>query len=417
MAKSNRSTVNAPSPSAAERPASLRAAARPASAARKRAWWRRRPERINHAALLVALTGVVILAVAAILGIAYWDTYIRPAHQPAVRVGGHTDNMAYLVRRMKLVFNTPAAATISAAQIAQLPQQLGDQILDEDVLLQRAGSLGVTVSDSQIDEYLAEQLAVPFTRNDQGNVQHSTGLENGVRARLRGTGLSLAEYRRALHGDLLQQEVTTYFQNALPEAVPAARIRVITVADEAKAKDIKQQLDGGTDFAQLAASESQDTATKANGGLIDWTPVELLPADLRDAVSKLAPGQVSDPIKVGNQYEIVKVDDKNETHQLTDTERPQLARQRFNDWMTKQRQDLNAKSYMDDKDRQNYALGHSDAVAVAARNSSSSPGQQTAPVTIPVAPAGGGLPSSMPGGAPAGAAPVGGAAPAGGGAP
>ena len=41
--------------------------------------------------------------------------------------------------------------------------------------------------------------------------------------------------------------------------------RQIQVADQATADDLKAQIDGGADFAALAAANSTDTATKDSG--------------------------------------------------------------------------------------------------------------------------------------------------------
>jgi parvulin-like peptidyl-prolyl isomerase len=363
--------------------------------------------------VLLASTTVVILLVVGVLAYGYWDTYIRPAREAAVKVGDRTDNMTYFVKRLKLALSE-SGPSLNAAQIAAMPTQLAQQIIDEEVLLQRAKSLGVSVSNDDIDAYLAEQQGIPFTRDAAGHIQHSAAFENAVRSRLEASGLTLAEYRRAMHGELLQQQVRKHFEDTLPEALPAVHLRKITVADEAKAKDVKQRLDGGADFAQIAASESTDTATKSAGGLQDWTPVDLLPTELQQAVNSLSAGQVSDPIKVDNGYTIVKVEEKTDSRQLTDKDRTALADKQLNDWMTQQRAELHAKSYMVDKARQNYALDKSDAVAIAARNSENAPGQGLpGGQTIPISP-GGGLPSSMPQTSPGG---TGGAAPSGGGNP
>lgn len=345
---------------------------------------------MNYSATVVAVTAAVVLVVLGLVGYGYWDTYIRPAHETAVRVGSRDYNMIYFVKRLKLAFNDPTRPAPAAAEIAELPTRLTADIIDEEVFVQRAGTLGVSVPDSEIDGYMAERLAAPFTRNDAGEVQYSRTLENAVRNRLRPSGLSVAEYRRALHGQRLRQEVRRHFDQGLAEALPAVRFRQIAVADEAKARDLKGRLDGGGDFAALASSDSDDTATKSDGGLKDWTLKGLLAPEIEQAAYTLPPGQVSEPVKSGDRWYLLKVEERTESRQVTDRERATLADKQLSDWLTARRDELGARGYLDDRERLDYALEHSNALEVARRGQGARPGQPGAPVRP------GGLPPVMP---------------------
>jgi parvulin-like peptidyl-prolyl isomerase len=79
-----------------------------------------------------------------------------------------------------------------------------------------------------------------------------------------------------------------------------------------KAQDVEKKLAAGGDFAALARTESDNKATSEQGGSLgDYTLGNpQLPPDIRNAITKLQAGQVSEPIRLPNTYLIVKVDSK-----------------------------------------------------------------------------------------------------------
>ena len=95
------------------------------------------------------------------------------------------------------------------------------------------------------------------------------------------------------------------------------KARVIQVGDDVTAAQVITQLKQGTDFAKLAQQYST-APNKARGGELDWVsfkvPVEEgksqnLPLPLAREIVVLQPGAISaNPVEVGNQRYIVKVD-------------------------------------------------------------------------------------------------------------
>ncbi|MBI2760359.1 MAG: peptidylprolyl isomerase [Chloroflexi bacterium] len=314
-------------------------------------------------ATLVGVTGVVILIVAGLVVYGSWDAYIRPGAQTAVKVGNRTYDMEYFTRRMKAYLNEPAGAALtSPQQLATVPGQLATDIIEEEVLLQRGGSLGIGVADNDIDKDLAAKARAVVTQDDSGNVSRSPNTDLAIRELLRPSGLSLAQYRRLLHGILLKAEARKHFQDMIPNQLPQARLRLLTVADEAKAKDLKGQLDGGADFAQLATQNSLDSATRGQGGLRDWTPKGQLPTALDDAAFSLAVNTLSDPIKVDERWALLKVEERSDARDVTEQQRSALATKQYTDWLEAQKKELKVENKLDDPGRQKYAFNKSGAL-------------------------------------------------------
>ncbi len=83
-----------------------------------------------------------------------------------------------------------------------------------------------------------------------------------------------------------------------------------------KANDLEKKLAAGGDFAALARSESEHQ-TASKGGDLGNVPINdpqvQIPADIKAAVAKLQPGQVSEPVKIPGAYLIVKLDARETT--------------------------------------------------------------------------------------------------------
>ncbi|QQS20365.1 peptidylprolyl isomerase [Candidatus Saccharibacteria bacterium] len=108
-------------------------------------------------------------------------------------------------------------------------------------------------------------------------------------------GWSVSDLSRRLKEELLAQKV-------------AAKL---DTAAYSRAQNVLLQLQNGADFAALAAQVSDDTATKATGGIyadiaITMKSQEVPPQVVRE-LAKLQPGQLSDIIVTPNAFEIVKL--------------------------------------------------------------------------------------------------------------
>lgn len=109
---------------------------------------------------------------------------------------------------------------------------------------------------------------------------------------------SLDEYRGVVKARLLSQKVGFAIDTA-------AKKRADTLAAQASA--------AGADFAAIALANSDDLATKGNGGDVGALPLDNQDANgLIKAAMRLTPNQVSAPIQGSDGYYIIKLIDKND---------------------------------------------------------------------------------------------------------
>jgi peptidyl-prolyl cis-trans isomerase C len=109
-----------------------------------------------------------------------------------------------------------------------------------------------------------------------------------------------------------------------PSPLPAGRKEYTDAEALAKAQEIKKKLDGGADFAALAKEESDDTGSGANGGDLGSFPHGRMTPAFDQAVWKMKPGEVSDPVKTQFGYHIIKLESKDA--KSFDEAKPELER-------------------------------------------------------------------------------------------
>ncbi len=196
--------------------------------------------------------------------------------------------------------------------LRQIRYRVLNQMIDEKLLAQEAERLDIKVSPQEIDRFIAR-------------FKEQSGLdEEKFRKFLRSQGLSYEEYRKRVaeqikrlklvQGHVQERIVVTdeeiekyyrehYLKGAKTKYELAAIIITGPEADK-KAQEAYQALKAGEDFKQVAARYS---SIKGSGeGLGSFRPEELAP-EVREVVTRLKPGEISPPIKVGKSWQIFKL--------------------------------------------------------------------------------------------------------------
>lgn len=88
------------------------------------------------------------------------------------------------------------------------------------------------------------------------------------------------------------------------------REKDIRTKDEAlkRAQEVKQKLDGGADFAEIAKQYSDDGGSKNNGGKYENADPSQWVEGFKNAALTLPIGQISDPVETEYGYHVMRVD-------------------------------------------------------------------------------------------------------------
>ncbi|NUB45414.1 peptidylprolyl isomerase [Fertoebacter nigrum] len=174
---------------------------------------------------------------------------------------------------------------------ASLPEQY--QQLPDDALF------------NGILEQLIQQTALEQSVADAITKRDTLALENDRRGYLSGVALQDV-VSAAITDEALQAAYDARFKDAAPQTEYNASH--ILVAEEARAIELKAEIDGGADFAELAIANSTDGAA-AGGGSLGWFGLGMMVKPFEDAVVAMQPGEVVGPLQTQFGWHLVKLNE------------------------------------------------------------------------------------------------------------
>lgn len=119
---------------------------------------------------------------------------------------------------------------------------------------------------------------------------------------------------------LARQRVTGTLDAQLGQSAPQVHGVHILVATQELANQISAQLNAGADFAEIARSQSIDTATAPNGGDLGWYSQYDVDQTFWTATSSLVAGQTTAPFQTPSGWEIVRVLETSPDRAFTDAQ-------------------------------------------------------------------------------------------------
>lgn len=226
--------------------------------------------------------------------------------------------------RKEMVLESIQQQTQQLPPMEILDQQVLDQLILEQLQLEEARRYGMDVPEQQLNQTL-ETIAA--NNNFESIEAFATSISQ--------QGLSLAVLRQQIARDLLinqiqqgivnnrirvtEQEINNFLDSSDGRIAtsPDYRLGHILIAvsgsssdqakeqAEQKAQDLYQQLQEGADFASLAITHSSDQ-NALEGGDLGWRRLNQLPELFATAVEHLEVGQVSEPIRSGAGFHLLK---------------------------------------------------------------------------------------------------------------
>ncbi|MDN0110861.1 peptidylprolyl isomerase SurA [Yersinia mollaretii] len=207
-----------------------------------------------------------------------------------------------------------------------LRHQILERLIMDNIQLQMAKKMGITVSDEALDKAIADIAA----QNRMTTAQ--------MRSRLAADGLNYDTYREQIRKEMLTSEVRNNEVRRritiLPQEVEslAKQIGNQTSADaelnlshiliplpenpsqqqvdqaEELANKLVSDIKGGADFGKLAIANSADSQA-LKGGQMGWGKLQELPSLFAERLQSANKGDVVGPIRSGVGFHILKVND------------------------------------------------------------------------------------------------------------
>jgi peptidyl-prolyl cis-trans isomerase SurA len=229
----------------------------------------------------------------------------------------------------------PQAPTPSQEEALSLTLNVLDELINNEILIERAKKLGLEATDGEVEDKFME-FKNPYTEDEFQRQLKDRGvttndLKDDIRRQLSVQKLLNREVVAKI--SITDQDISDFYnQNRAQFNVAETQYRVAQILvtprkdpqlhnrknDDAttdvearrKAAALVQQLANGADFVQLAMDYSEDPATASSGGDLGYVPESSLnqsdPA-LKSAVVRLKVGEVSPIIPLKDGYHILKL--------------------------------------------------------------------------------------------------------------
>jgi len=210
------------------------------------------------------------------------------------------------------------------ARLAEIRQEVLDNLIDSALIEQGAASLGVSVSDADLEAQIAADI-------------ETGGGQAAFDEWLQATGLAREDYKQMLYEALLAQRVMDAVTADSPQAAEQVHARQIVVDSAEASGQVLAELQVGADFAAVARDRSTDLATKDNGGDLGWFPRGMIPLELENLAFSLQPGEIGGPLQLGDGYHFVQVMERDPARELSPEMQGQLRLVLFERWLEEQR--------------------------------------------------------------------------------
>lgn len=196
----------------------------------------------------------------------------------------------------------------------EFTQRIIDNLVIEKLLLAEAKKKKITASKAEIDAKREQVKAMFATEEEFKDAVKNEGFdEKGLTANLEKQIIMEKISKEITKGvKVTDKQVKAEYdknkaQYLTEEAIEASHI---LVDSEESAKKLKEQLDDGADFAELAKQNSKDEGSKAQGGALGEFKKGQMVKEFEEAAFVMKVGDVSDPIKSQFGYHIIKVTKK-----------------------------------------------------------------------------------------------------------
>ena len=236
-------------------------------------------------------------------------------------VNGHAIMRADMDRMYTAQLGQAQGQNPSPEQADSLRLNVVRELIDEDIVEQRAAKMNLTASTEDVDAKLAEMKA-PYTEEQFAQQMKASNhtlddVKHDLRRSLTIDKLLNKEINSKV--TVSDADVTSYYDqhkaefNLIETQYHLAEIRVTSVPSpqpgnlqgskattdaEAKKKiqALKNRLDSGEDFGAIAANFSEDPNTASSGGDMGFVPETQLKSDptIGAALLKLKPGQITE---------------------------------------------------------------------------------------------------------------------------
>ena len=288
----------------------------------------------------LCIGSVLVLIMVGVVGFGYYHEFYKPPRVWACSVNNVEFNMGDLVERIRVLqgVNRYQGGQVN---LSTVPFEYLQNLIDAEILRQRSQSLGIHISDADIEEELRRQFvptAAPGQETDPGQLERE--FKDSYSPYLTATALSAGAFSVIVAEQLATQPTARLFGQAIEERQQHVEIQWIRLPIDGQILigDVEQRL-VNEDFTRIAQELNSPSQFADPNGYVGWVPQGAFPelddymfGNQEDEIEALTPGSVSEPIFTNEAYYLIKVLAPSEERDLTGLMGSKLLRESVDAW-------------------------------------------------------------------------------------
>jgi len=211
-----------------------------------------------------------------------------------------------------------------------LQKQVLESLIEQKILLTKADEDTITVTEREVDRYLDEQIRTLIARAGSESALESAfqspmkkirrDLRTETESRLKIETLRRKKFAEVKVSRREVEEFYTMYKDSLPvlkETVDIShilkQIKPGGSSREAaleKMIAVKEKVDAGEDFSEIAKTYSEDPATSIRGGDLGFIKRGDLVPEFEEVAFNLEPGEISDIVETQFGFHVIKMIEK-----------------------------------------------------------------------------------------------------------
>ena len=287
----------------------------------------------------VAVAVLIVIALG-IVGYAFLNDYVEKQRRPgstAIQVEDTKFRLDYFSNRLKMYVGQLGGQGSDPAQPVSALPAVAELLIQEEIIRQFAGEFDISADEAEVRDATAERLGITADDSTYDAV---------FKQELARTGISEQDYLRMMEASVLNSKLRQRFRIDVPATAESAHYRQIVVGTEEKATELKGDIEGGGDFAELASANSLDDQTRDKGGDMGWVAKGVLDASLEELLFVLEPNEVT-TIPTAQGSLVIQMLEKAPSRAVEDDDKAQLAERAFAKWVQEKKDSIVLVNNMD----------------------------------------------------------------------
>ena len=196
-----------------------------------------------------------------------------------------------------------------------IKEQVQEKLIIEELQLQMADRAGIRISDSELNITMSrlasnnQMTLEDFIVFIEENGDSYEELREQMRREMRIQRIQRGRVNSRI--DITENEFEAFLatDESLEALEPELLVRQILVKDIKTAEEVIKLINNGGDFSEIAR-EFSISSNAGSGGLINWRKLIDMPQLFEKALKKQSIGYITNPLKSGSGFHILKIEDK-----------------------------------------------------------------------------------------------------------